>query len=163
MKERQKNLFGDELEPVRTSDLVLRARLSRPLSKAQQKFNRLLARIENLRKKLERETLELNAALAYHVEHIGPRLIEAAGLRGKIVRLLTPFLVDRRMKKKGDKNALRRVIAEQLDMILDTHGTLDEDLEKIFKQVNGKSVEEIAQLESSAMLNEMETILKQPE
>jgi len=70
------------IEPE-AAGLTLVSRRGRTLTKAQQTFNRLVARIEALRLKLERETRRLDAALAYYGEHLYPRLRRKTELRKK--------------------------------------------------------------------------------
>jgi hypothetical protein len=157
---RQKSLFGDPV-PVETSDLIIRGRTTRPLTKAQQTFNRLLARIDNLRKKLELETRRLNDALSYHSAHVIPRQAKAAQLRVEIVRSLFPFLLDKRLKRKGDRNALRRLLAQQIAMVADVEDVLPEDLSEIFRQVQGCSFEEFEEQATTAILQETENMWRE--
>lgn len=57
MAEQQTSLFGDELIGRATSkDLVLHEQPGRPLTKAQRSFNRLVAKVDKLRVKLDQET-----------------------------------------------------------------------------------------------------------
>lgn len=142
--DQQQSLFESPLgRPARPAGLTLAAQPDRPLTKAQQTFNRLVNKIEKLRAKLERETRRLDAALVAFSREIHPRRQRQAALLKELVRVLAPFLDDRRLKRK-DLAVLREIIANQLNIIAAAGGTGldDEDLRTLFKKVNGISVEE---------------------
>lgn len=142
--DQQQTLFDPPPDrPARVVGLALSAQPDRPLTKTQQAFNRLVAKIEKLRGKLERETRRLDAALAEFGREIHPRRQRQAALLKELVRGLAPFLDDRRLKRK-ECAAVREIIANQLGILAaaDEKGLDDEDLRALFKKVNGLSVEE---------------------
>ena len=141
----QFSLFEDSAghnEPE-AAGLTLVSRRDRPLTKAQQTFNRLVARIETLRLKLDRETRRLDDALAYYGEHLHPRLRRQTELRKGLVRALAAFLDDKGLKPKSARSTLRQVIAKELQEILFQEGAFsDDDLRALFKRVHGCAFEE---------------------
>jgi len=61
----QESLFYDDVRcDSGSGDLILLSRPDRPLSKSQRTFNRLVARVESLRTRLQSETRRLDQALA---------------------------------------------------------------------------------------------------
>src|SRR5215469_14567169 len=110
--ERQASLF--EGAPKTSTSLRLTGGYRRPLTPAQRMFNKLVARVENLRLKLSRKTAELNEALAYYGEQIEPRVRRMTNLRKEICRALAPFLTDKGLKSKAERKTLGEILAEQL-------------------------------------------------
>lgn len=139
MPKMQISLFENEL-PGRPElgSLVLLSREDRPLTKAQRAFNRLVARVEELRAELDCEIRRLDKALVYYGEHLHPRQQRLNALRKDIVRALAPFLDDKCLKRKNERETLRMIIAEQMSQIVQEEGSLtDGDLRALFEQVHG--------------------------
>jgi hypothetical protein len=134
---KQKSLFENEsFGPPELGGLVVIGQPSRPLSKAQRAFNRLVTKVEELRARLDREIRRLNEALAYYGKHLHPRLQRQTALRKELVRLLAPFLDGNQLKRKSERETLRMFIGEQINEIAQEEGSLtDEDLRAFFKQV----------------------------
>jgi hypothetical protein len=134
---KQKSLFENEsFGPPEVGGLVVVAQPSRPLSKAQRAFNRLVTKVEEMRARLDRETRRLDEALAYYGKYLHPRLQRQTALRKELVRLLAPFLDGNQLKRKSEQETLRMFIGEQINEIVQEEGSLtDEDLRAFFKQV----------------------------
>ena len=147
--------------PADTASLVLVAPPDRPLTPAQRNFNRLVAQVEKLREKLEREMRRLDASLKYHAEHLHPRLQRISALRKDLIRGLGPFLEDKHLSQK-QRELLRMLIAEQLEMTVLEGGSLDEDdLRRIFSRVHGVRYEDAAREELDEARSEMESMLSE--
>jgi hypothetical protein len=161
MASEQISLFDDSalrLKPESTG-LMLVSQRSRPLTKAQQTFNRLVARIETLRLKLDRETRRLDDALAYYGEHLHPRLRRKTELRKGLVRALAAFLDDKGLKPKSARSTLRQLIAKELQEILFQEGALsDDDLRALFERVHGCAFEEFERDEFEETRQQFETM-----
>src|SRR5712691_12221715 len=98
MAKAQAFLFENELpDRPETGGLMLSPQPNRPLTKAQRAFNRLVARVEELRAHIAGEIRRLDTALAYYGEHLHPRLQRKNQLRKDLVRALAPFLDGNRM------------------------------------------------------------------
>jgi hypothetical protein len=142
MISKQSSLFGDiGFEKPKTESLKIAGGPNRPLTKGQRTFNRLIARINNLRLKLADTARDLDRALAYHGEHLRPREIREEALRKELIRVLLPFLSGP-LKKKRDRQTLRSVLRVQLDALLQRGPLQEEDLRAAFKKVHGLSIEE---------------------
>lgn len=135
----QKSLFQENVRSDSGSgSLVLRSRPDHPLTKGQRTFNRLVARVEELRAKLQSETRRFDQALAYYGEHLHPRLVRLTAVRKEMVRFCAPYLNRKHLKRKNDREALRMVIAEQLEEIMAQEGSLaDDDLLALFEKIHG--------------------------
>lgn len=161
MASEQISLFEDSVgrQEPEAAGLTLVSRPSRPLTKAQQTFNRLVARIETLRSKIERETRLFDDALAYYGEHLHPRLRRQTELRKELARALAAFLDDKRVKAKSARSTLRQVIANQLKGIFSEEGSLsDGDLRALFERVHGRGFEEFEREEIEDARQQIETV-----
>ena len=162
MAKTQKSLF--ETERVVNSEavsLTLKSRPGRSLTSAQRMFNRLTAQVEQLRNKLEKETRKLDKALAYYGEHLHPREQRCAALRKQIVRVMATFLDSSHMKDKRDRRALRDMIGEQLECILQEGGPIeDTDLRALFKRIHGTSYEALERQEVDDVRSMMESMFE---
>jgi hypothetical protein len=140
----QMPLFENELiHEQEPKGLVLRSRPDRPLTKAQRAFNRLVARVEELRKHLEDETDRLDKALVYYGKNLHPRQQRLNALRKSMVRSLAPFFESKQLKGKRQHETLRMIIEDQLHEIVQEEGSLkDEELRKIFERIFGVNIEQ---------------------
>ena len=159
--DKQRSLFGDKQPEQSSSSLILTGRKDRPLTKAQQVFNRRLTKIDSLRKKLDRETRQLDCALAYYVEHLNPRETRLVELRKDVVRGLMPFLQDKRLKRKTERDVLRKVIADQLQMIVESDVHVDDEIRALFEQVHGMPVEQAGKMAERDFLSATQDLFDQ--
>ena len=74
MAKTQRFLFETEMPETRESGLILTPRAHRPLTKTQRAFNRLVAKVDELRSRIAAETKLLDEALVYYGTHLHPRL-----------------------------------------------------------------------------------------
>lgn len=144
------SLFDDDEPPapLYAHPLVLRAPAGRSLDKKAQAFNRLLGKVHALQKRFEREKSRFDDALVFHAAHVRPLIAHLAALRGDVVRRLRPFLDDVRLKR-GDREILADILAGQLDDLLATQDTLDQDLQDLFERLNGITVADVEQEQTS--------------
>jgi hypothetical protein len=156
----QISLFNDDALRVeaKSDELTLIAARGRPLTKAQQTFNRLIKRIEALRSKIESETRRLDNLLAYYGKHLYPRLQRQTELRKALARTLATFLDNKRLKGKKARFTLCDLIADQLDAIVAEDDCLsDDDLRALFQRVTGEDFEEVTREEFEEARQEMES------
>lgn len=157
----QISLFEDSqsrTEPESTG-LTLVSRRGRALTKAQQTFNRLVAKIDELRLKMEREVRRLDEALAYYGKHLHPRLRRQTELRKGLVRALAAFLDDKRLKGKKTRTTLHQVMAHHLQEIFFAEGSLaDDELRVLFERVHGQGFEEFEREEMEEARQQIESV-----
>lgn len=158
MTDNQTSLFGNECAGQGISgELALRGQPNRPFTKGQRTFNRLVGKIETLRAALARETRRLDEALAYWAQHLHPRQLRLTGLRKDILRALAPFIEHPRPLRKNEQKALQAIVADQLNAIVETEGSLvDADLRTLFERVHRVSFDhaERAQFEEARSIME---------
>jgi hypothetical protein len=143
------SLFGDDPPAAPSArPLVVGPAAGRPLDKKAQAFNRLLAKVHALQRRFEQEKSRLDDALVFHAAHVRPLVERLAALRGDVVRALQPFLDDSRLKR-GDRHILADILAGQLDDLLATQDTLDQDLQDLFERLNGVAVADVVQEQMS--------------
>lgn len=150
-------LFGDDSPAPSTRPLVVRPGAGRSLDKKAQAFNRLLGKVQALQQRFEREKARLDDALVFHASQVRPRVERLAGLRADVVRALHPFLDDARLKR-GDREILADILAGQLDELLATKDTLDQDLQDLFERLNGVAVADVAQEQMGEVKAAMEAM-----
>ena len=157
----QISLFEDSQEPTgpESTGLTLVSRRGRALTKAQQTFNRLVAKIDELRLKMEREVRRLDEALAYYGKHLHPRLRRQTELRKVLVRALAAFLDDKRLKGKRTRTTLHQVMANHLQEIFFAEGSLEDDeLRALFERVHGQGFEEFEREEMEEARQQIESV-----
>jgi hypothetical protein len=140
--------------------LTVRAQPNQPLTKAQKSFNRLVARIEQLRARLEADTQRLDEALVYHAQHLRHRIEAVVSVRKEVVRALAPFLDDRRLKK-GDTKVLETVLIHQLDGVLAHADTVEDDLRALFEQLHRVGITDVAEEQLKESREELEAMFAQ--
>ena len=112
--------------------------------KKQRAFNRLLARVESLRRQLDERRGQLDQAMVLHAAQVAPRLREISDLRKQAVRALRPCLQDRRFSTR-DRRLLAEFVAGQLDALFELEPVEDADLQELFEELHGVSVADVAQ------------------
>ena len=130
----EEDLFGERPEAASSKErgLVIGASSKAPLTKAQQAFNRLIKKIENLRQSIDKETERLNRDLALYSVEIHPLEVKIMEQRKRMVRLLYSFLGCREIPGRKQRQVLREVLLTHLNQIAAEEGALqDEDLTAI--------------------------------
>jgi len=141
---RQQPLFDKSATPGQgpARGLTVRAQPDRPLTKTQKAFNRLVAKVEQLRTRLVADTQLFEEALIYHAQHLRHRIQQVVSARTDVVQALAPFLDDRRLKK-GDTRVLREILMSQLDEILAHAEAIDDDLRALFERLHGSDMKDV--------------------
>lgn len=156
---KQQPLFDESATPHRAlaRNLTVRAQADRPLTKAQKAFNRLVAKVEQLRTRLDADRQLFEEALAYHAQHLRHRIQQVVSARTDVVRALVPFLDDRRLKK-GDTRVLREILTSQLDEVLAHAETVDDDLRALFERLHGSNMKDAEEEQLRDARSEMEAM-----
>ena len=155
---KQQSLF-DSATPGRAParSLTVRAQPDRPLTKTQKAFNRLVAKVEQLRTRLVADKQLFEEALVYHAQHLRHRIQQVVSARTDVVRALVPFLDDRRLKK-GDTRVLREILMSQLDEILAHAEAVDDDLRALFERLHGSNMKDVEDEQLQEARSEMEAM-----
>lgn len=134
--------------------------LEAKLNKDQKTFNRLVKKIEKLRKELEQTTNNLDKCLNYYSNEIHSREQELATLRIKIVKKVYALYSKSKMFSKSERNNLKDFISNQLSAII-PHIELDEEMRQIFKEAEGVSYEEARNQDFDSMKDEMKELFEE--
>jgi hypothetical protein len=120
------------------TDLVRGRTADRPLTRAQETFRTLLARVESLRASIDAEEKELDATLSFYVEEVVPRLAKQTVLQKELVRALAPYLNKTFFPRKDERVEFKELARELLDEIANSErGLVDDDLRGIYNAVHG--------------------------
>jgi hypothetical protein len=155
----QPPLFDDVAPAPRpiSRSLTFRGTPKAPLTKTQKAFNRLVAKVEHLRTRLEADRRRFEEALVYHHQHVRHRIQTAVSVRSDLIRVLAPFLDDRRLNHK-DTDVLRVVLMDQLDDVLTHAETVDDDLSALFERLHGANLQDVQQEELNDARAGMEAV-----
>ncbi len=137
-------LGGEGRPPVPDArSLVSVSASNTPLSKAQQTFRRLVAKIEKLQGQFDRETARLTDCLNFYAAELHPLEQKILAARKELIRLLFPFLRDPRIRPGPQREALSDSLSSLLQSVIREQGDLvEEDLQNIFQAVEGISVDQ---------------------
>jgi len=124
------------IRPAR--DLVPAPAADRPLTKAQETFQSLLAQLESLREAIDAEERELDTTLSFYAEEVVPRLTRQTALQKELVRVLAPYLNKTFFPRKEERAEFKEVARKLLDEIADRErGLIEDDLREIYNAVHG--------------------------
>ena len=142
MKWREKKGEGRQRESLAAAGgvrgLVPAPATVRPLTKAQETFRGLLAKVESLRESIDGEEEKLDATLNFYAAEIVPRLARHAALQKDLVRALAPYANKTFFPRKQERLEIRELIQEFLNEIAKTEsGLTDSDLREIYGTVHG--------------------------
>jgi hypothetical protein len=122
----------------RKVDLVPAPAADRPLTRAQETFRALLARVESLRISIDTEEKELDATLSFYLEEVVPRLARQTAFQKELVRALAPYLNKTFFPHKEERVEFKEVARELLDEIANNErGLIEDDLREIYNAVHG--------------------------
>jgi hypothetical protein len=111
---------------------------NRPLTKAQQNFRDLLAKVESLRDAIDNEEGQLDATLTFYAAEIIPRIQKQAALQKEVVRALSPYLNESFFPNRRERLDLKDFTKELLDEISkEEKGLTDLDLREIYNEIHG--------------------------
>lgn len=141
--------------------MILSGSSASPLSDGQKRFNRLLAEIDRLRRRIESTRTELEGLTRFALTEVRPLELDRARAAGDLARALYQAL----KAMRADPKRRRRVPRGLEDRIIELVGEglrLDlpsphPDLPKIYKELTGSSVESSRQADFDLFREEMET------
>ena len=109
----------------------------RPLSKAQETFRSLLAKVDSLREAIDAEEEKLDGALSFYAAEIVPRIARQAALQKQFVRSLDPFLNQKFFPRRLERVEIKELVQEFLTEISKSEkGLKDADLREIYGRVH---------------------------
>lgn len=138
------------------ASLVIGKKSQQPLNKQQQTFNRLVKKLERLRRELDSTTQRLNQQLDFYSKQIYPLEQELVAHRIAGVKIFYRFYQDQKAVWRKDRKTLRKLIIGQLNSIL--HLSADEpdaEIKEIFAAMEGVSFEEATAPNVDALKDDM--------
>ena len=128
---------GNKKATAGVHGLVPSPAVDRPLTKAQETFRTLLARLESLRESIDTEEEKLDAVLNFYAVEIVPRTARETALKKQMVRALAPCLNKTFFSRKQERFEIREMIQELLNEISNVEkGLTDSDLREIYGTVH---------------------------
>jgi hypothetical protein len=111
---------------------------NRPLTKAQESFRTLLAKVESLRAAIDADEQEFDATLSFYATEIVPRVARQTAVQKKLVRVLAPYLNKTHFPHRQERLEFRDLTRELLQGIANAEkGLIDADLREIYNVVHG--------------------------
>jgi hypothetical protein len=109
----------------------------RPLTKAQESFRSLLAKVESLRESIDTEEEKFDATLSFYAAEIVPRTARQTALQKELVRALAPYFDKTLFPRKQERFDIKERIQEFLNEIAAAEqGLTDIDLREIYDRVH---------------------------
>lgn len=146
--------------PSGSTALILSGSLASPLGAEQKRFNRLLTEIDRLRRRIESTRTELENLTRFALTEAQPLELDRARAAGDLARALYQAMkamqADRKLRRRvpqGLEDCIIELIQEGLRMDLpDPHP----DLNEIYKELTGTSVETSRQDDFELLREQME-------
>ncbi len=148
-------LSGTKKVPA-SKGLAISTQGERPLTKKQKEFNKLVKKIESLRKELDATGKMLNSCLQFYSGYIHPLEQEVVTLRTSCIKMFFPFYKDKLRLSKKEKEVLGEIISLGIDDIMRlSPKELDDEMKAIFRSVNGITYEQAKRDSFEEMKDEM--------
>ncbi len=142
----QKDLFGQPISsPSGSTSLTVKKKDKDSLSKGQTTFNRLVKKVEKLRKDIDELHKNLDTALAQHTQKAEPVMAETNRLHVEIIDLLYPYFTQTKLLSAKERRSLGEILGQLLNHVI---GSDDEALErhkKMYKALHGVSYDDALQ------------------
>ncbi|MBN8248497.1 MAG: hypothetical protein J0L84_13790 [Verrucomicrobia bacterium] len=118
--------------------LILGNARKKPLSRGQKTFNRWVRCIEDLRKDIARETARLDRLMGVYAAELHPLEVATMEQRKRLVRTLRPFLKEKSLPGRRQRETLRTLLHDQLEAIQSIAGPVwtDEDLRDLWNELD---------------------------
>lgn len=158
----QQQLFElDEVPPLKPQGLVIVKGGKQALTKNQQAFNRLTQKIERLHKDIEKKQLQFDAALKMYGSEVHPIKNRLAEYRRQLVTILWDVFKSKKLSK-ADQQPLKKILKDHVqELCSQMEGGPDEDLKKMFTELEGESFEKVLQREKEMIKDEMADLFEE--
>ena len=151
----QQNIFSDTAaHHKKNTSLTINKTGKEKLTKNQEAFNKLTARIEKLHKEIEKKETQFEAALSIYSTAIHPLRKEILILTRKLVDQLWQVYKSKQLSKQ-DLRHLKAILQENVESLLQSTNKPDEELKAIFGELEGESYESVRQREEAMMKQEV--------
>lgn len=154
MKQKQSK---EELSQTATrKELIIGKKHKQELNKQQKAFNRLVKKLEKLRKDLEKTSTKLGTQLDYYGKHLHPLEQKLVGHRKEAVKLMYRLYKENKTLSVKDREVFLEIISNQLSSIFQLSSEKpDDEIMEIFEAVEGISYEKAIEEDFQAMKKNM--------
>lgn len=147
----------------KTGTLIISKADKALLSKNQQAFNKLTARIERLRKEIDKKQTQFDTALKIYSTDLHPLRLQMVQQRREILELMWPFFKKRQLSNT-DHQHLKALLQEHLQAVLNaTPGEPDDQLKMMFKDLAGEKYDAAKKREEARMKEQMQEVFDEAE
>ncbi|MBL9174780.1 MAG: J domain-containing protein [Verrucomicrobiales bacterium] len=148
--------------PPQDRSLILGNPRTKPLTRGQKTFNRLVRRIEDLRKEMARETERLDRLMGAYAADLHPLELDILEQRKALVRALRPFLKGKSLPGRRQRDTLRTLLYDQLETIQSIAGPVwtDEDLRDLWNELDAVFRARRSRLDDT-LFNEFQSVAEQ--
>jgi len=157
----QQSLFEVETEqkPKQQQGLTITKAGKQTLTKNQQAFNKLTQKIERLHKEVEKKQFQFDTALSIYGKELHPIKSQLAKYQRNLVSILWEIFQNKKLAK-ADQRPLKQIIKDHvLELIRHTEGGPDEELKKIYSQLEGESFDKLQQRENDWLKNDVQDLM----
>jgi hypothetical protein len=142
------------------SSLLISTNNKKKLSKNQEAFNKLTARIEKLQKEITKKELQFDAAIKMYATELYPVRVKVLKQRREMILLLWQNYKDKKLAKP-DQKYLKEIIREHLQILLtEMQDEPEEKIKVIFNAVEGDDYDDALEKEKEIERAEMMQFLK---
>jgi hypothetical protein len=143
------------------NDLVITPEQEKPLSKQQETFNWLVAKIEALRAHLAETTTALDANLEYHSKNIYPLEMQIFLLKKSVLKSLFAYYNDKDALSQNQRKAVLSLVKALLrEVLAGETDKPDEEIQRIYEKVEGLSYDEAESIGFDNMKQQIEDTLE---
>ena len=157
----QQSLFETEakLKPVPQQGLTISKAGKQTLTKNQQAFNKLTQKIERLHKDIEKRQSQFDTALTIYGKEFHPLKMRLAEHQRNLVSILWDIFQSKRLAKTDQRN-LKQIIKDHVaELCMHSEGGPDEELKKMYAQMEGESFEKLKQRENERLKNDVQDLM----
>jgi hypothetical protein len=142
------------------SSLLISTNSKKKLTKNQEAFNKLTARIEKLQKEIAKKELQFDAAIKIYSTELYPVRLKVLQQRKELILLLWKNYKDKKLAKP-DQKYLKEIIREHLQILLtEMQDEPEEKIKEIFNAVEGDDYDDALEKEKEIERAEMMQFLK---
>jgi hypothetical protein len=142
------------------SSLLISTNNKKKLTKNQEAFNKLTARIEKLQKEIAKKQLQFDAAIKIYSTELYPVRLKVLQQRNELILLLWKNYKDKKLAKP-DQKYLKEIIREHLQILLtEMTDEPEEKIKEIFNAVEGDDYDDALEKEKEIERAEMMQFLK---
>jgi len=153
---KQKPSKKEQNHSIKRKELIIGKQSKQELNKQQKTFNRLVKKLEKLRKDVEKTSASLSSQLEFYGKYLHPLEQTMVERHKEVVKLLYQFYKDKKALSNKDREILTEIISSQLhDIFHFSSEKPDEEIMEIFEAVEGINYDKAEEEDFEAMKDEV--------